>query len=62
MEVNEIYKRRFVYFAIGRKINNFKLSHDRDYRDVIAFYGIPREIRYSDRVTFVSDAYVVIAS
>ena len=31
---------------------------DRDYRDVIAFYGIPREIRYSDRITFVSDAYV----
>ena len=39
--MDEIYKRKFVYFAIGRKINNFKLSHDRDYRDVITFYGIP---------------------
>ena len=60
VEVDEIWhKRRFVYFAIGRKINNFKLSHDRDYRDVIKFLqGIPMEIRYSDRITFVSDAYV----
>jgi len=63
VEVDEIWhKRKFViYFAIGRKtklILNYHVG-DRDYRDVIKFLrGIPREIRYSDRITFVSDAYV----
>ena len=60
--MDEIYKRKLViYFAIGRKtklILNYHIG-DRDYRDVIAFLqGIPREIRYSDRITFVSDSYV----
>jgi len=62
--VDEIYKRRkrrfVIYFAIGRKtkiILNY-LGY-RDYRDVIAFLqGIPMEIRYSDRITFVSNSYV----
>ena len=63
MEVDEIWhKRKFViYFAIGRKtklILNYHVG-DRDYRDVIKFLrGIPREIRNSDKITFVSDAYV----
>ncbi|WP_457549300.1 hypothetical protein [Archaeoglobus sp.] len=62
VEVDEIwYKRKFViYFAIGRKtklILNYHIG-DRDYRDVITFLqGIPKEIRYSDKVTFVSDSY-----
>ncbi len=50
-----------MYFAIGRKtklILNYHIG-DRDYRDVITFLqGIPEEIRYSDKITFVSDAYV----
>ena len=59
--MDEIYKRKFVvYFAIGRKtklILNYHIGQ-RDYRDVITFYGIPEEIRKSERITFVSDAYV----
>ncbi|WP_457549907.1 hypothetical protein [Archaeoglobus sp.] len=63
VEVDEIwYKRKFVvYFAVGRKtklILNYHIG-DRDYRNVITFLkGIPEEIRYSDKVTFVSDSYV----
>ena len=63
VEVDEIWhKRRFVvYFAIGRitkLILNYHVGY-RDHRDVIKFLdGIPKEIRYSDRITFVSDAYV----
>jgi len=63
VEVDEVwYKRKFVvYFAIGRKtklILNYLIGQ-RDYRDVIMFLkGIPEEIRYSDKITFVSDSYV----
>ncbi|RUM43168.1 MAG: hypothetical protein DSY80_06040 [Desulfocapsa sp.] len=63
VEVDEIWHRRrfVVYFAIGRKtklILNYHVG-DRDYRDVITFLkGIPEEIRNSDKITFVSDAYV----
>ena len=63
VEVDEVwYKRKFVvYFAIGRKtkpILNYHIG-DRDYRDVITFLKrIPKEIRYSDKITFVSDSYV----
>ena len=63
VEVDEVwYKRKFVvYFAIGRKtklILNYHIG-DRDYRDVITFLKrIPKEIRYSDKITFISDSYV----
>ncbi|WP_457550277.1 hypothetical protein [Archaeoglobus sp.] len=63
VEVDEIWhKRKFVvYFAIGRRtklILNYHIE-DRDYRNVITFQqGIPEEIRYSDKITFVSDAHV----
>jgi len=50
-----------VYFAIGRKtklILNYLIGQ-RDCRDVIRFLKRnPKEIRYSDKITFVSDAYV----
>ena len=61
VEVDEIWHRKFVVYFTGRKTKLILNYHvrDRDYRDVIKFLrGIPREIRYSDRVTFVSDAYV----
>ncbi len=55
------HKRRFVYFAIGRKtklILNHHIGY-RDYGNIITFLeGIPKEIRKSERITFVSDSYV----
>ncbi len=50
-----------VYFAIEGKtklILNHHIGY-RNYGDVIKFLeGIPEEIRYRDRITFVSDSYV----
>jgi len=62
VEVDEIWhKRKFVvYFAIGRKtklILNYHIGY-RDYRVIKFLRGIPREIRSSGKITFVSDAYV----
>jgi len=55
------YIKLVVYFAIGRKTKQI-LNHligQRDCRDVIRFLKRnPKEIRYSDKITFVSDAYV----
>jgi len=57
--VDEIWhKRKFVVYFTGRKLILDYHVGDRDYRDVIKFLQGAREIRNSDKITFVSDAYV----